>query len=473
MNPTVATLVYAAGIVALFVFGRDRGAKSSAALWIPVAWLWIVGSRDVSHWLAIAGIGTYTASDPDLEGNAVDRIVFGALILLGIIALAGRGPEVRRLLSTNVPIILFFLYCLMSTLWSDYPTVALKRWIKAVGDLVMVLIVLTERDWIAALRRILTRVGFVLIPLSVLFIKYYPALAVDYKQWSGKAMYSGITTTKNLLGMVCLVFGIASLWRLFTAFRERHTRLRIPHLVAHTAILVMAAWLLRMCNSMTSIACLLLAGILLGLMNIPFLARKRSVLHFLVAAAVMVSASTLFLGTGAGALESMGRDPTLTGRTEIWKLVLTLAGNPFVGTGFESFWTGTRLRQVWSVMFGIQEAHNGYLELYLNLGWVGVTLFASVVLYGYRSVTAAMREDFSSGSIRVAYFVIAVIYNFTEAGFRMCFMAWIFFLLAIMPSPAKRRVGGHSGMLPQRKTGQIEGLVAVGRSEEHPVFERV
>ena len=76
----------------------------------------------------------------------------------------------------------------------------------------------------------------------------------------------------------------------------------------------------------------------------------------------------------------MGRDSTLTGRTEIWTHVLWVAGNPLLGTGFESFWLGDRLANVWSIMPGIQEAHNGYLEVYLNLGWIGVTLLAVIGL---------------------------------------------------------------------------------------------
>ena len=70
-------------------------------------------------------------------------------------------------------------------------------------------------------------------------------------------------------------------------------------------------------------------------------------------AIVSVSASTLFLDLGSGVLQSMGRDPTLTRRTDIWKLVLGMAGNPVFGTGFESFWLGARLERVWSLTGGI------------------------------------------------------------------------------------------------------------------------
>ena len=74
----------------------------------------------------------------------------------------------------NAPILLFFSYCAVSILWSDYPDVALRRWIKALGDLVMVMIILTDPEPLAALKRFLARTGFLLVPVSVLLIKYYP-----------------------------------------------------------------------------------------------------------------------------------------------------------------------------------------------------------------------------------------------------------------------------------------------------------
>ena len=86
----------------------------------------------------------------------------------------------------------------------------------------------------------------------------------------------------------------------------------------------------------------------------------------------------------------MGRNPTLTDRTEVWSVILNQAGNPWVGTGFESFWLGPRLDRIWSIYsWHPGEAHNGYIEIYLNLGWTGLVLLAVVIATGYRTVIAA------------------------------------------------------------------------------------
>jgi O-antigen ligase len=106
--------------------------------------------------------------------------------------------------------------------------------------------------------------------------------------------------------------------------------------------------------------------------------------------------------------------------------------NPLIGTGFESFWMGSRLERVdLLVGQGIQEAHNGYLELYLNLGLAGVALLATLIVTGYRKVLAVLRRDPHVGRLRLAFFTAGVIYSLTEAGFRMMSPIWIAFLLAV------------------------------------------
>src|SRR6266850_1226315 len=351
MLPWVATVVCVLGILGLFALDRDRQSQTSKALWIPVVWLWIVGSREVSLWLAVFGIGHAGTelNSPDVyleSGSPPDRLVFATLIFFGVVVLVRRGPEVGRLLRANLPILLFFLYCALSVFWSDYPGVAFKRWLKALGDVVMLMVVLTDGNPYAAIKRLLARTGFLLIPLSVLLIKYYPEVGKGYKH-AGDLIYFGVTTNKNLLGIVCLIFGLGSLWRFLAAYQDRGGTHRTRCLVVHGALLAMVLWLFQMAKSLTSLSC------------------------FLVAVVVLVSFSTLFLDVGGFALETMGKDPSLTGRTKIWDLVLGLSGNPLFGTGFESFWLGPRLERIWSVIWWHpNEAHNGYIEVYLNLGWI-------------------------------------------------------------------------------------------------------
>jgi O-antigen ligase len=437
MPPQIATLVCILGILGLFALDRDRNVRTSKGLWIPVVWVWILGSREVSKWLAVFGMGqagTFSTSS-ELAGNPLDRNLYTVLLMLGVIVLFRRGRQVGHLLRANGPILLFFLYCAASVLWSDYPEVSLKRWIKAVSDLVMVMIVLTDPGRVAAIKRFLTRTGFLLVPISVLIIKYYPELGSGYKP-DGRQALTGITNDKNALGTACLLFGLGCLWRLLAAYRDREDTHRTRHLIVHGTFLAMVMWLFSKANSMTSLLCFVLASCLIVATSVPALGRKRAVVNMLLATVLVIPAFPLFLDTGSGLLKTVGRDATLTGRTEIWKEVLAVETSPILGAGFESFWLAAPLdRSGWS--FHVNEAHNGYLEVYLNLGWVGVVLLAAVILTGYRNVIGLLCWDSEAGTLLFAYFVVELTYSYTEAGFRMMNTVWIFFLLAAIAVPKR------------------------------------
>jgi O-antigen ligase len=155
------------------------------------------------------------------------------------------------------------------------------------------------------------------------------------------------------------------------------------------------------------------------------------IVHLLVLSALIVAGVALF--AGAGLVEALGRDSTLTGRTDLWKLLLSVNQNPWLGAGFESFWLGDRLHRIWDMLpWRANEAHNGYLEVYLNLGLIGLAVLVVVITTGYKRVILGLRHDPSLGSLRLGYFVATIVYSFTEAAFREMGPTWILFIWAIV-----------------------------------------
>src|SRR5437867_10516084 len=218
MPQGIATVVFVLGILCLLRLNRDRKSRISPAIWIPVVWVSIGASRMVSEWFGVAP--TLESADKYLEGSPLDRLILTGLLAAGLMVLLARGRRARTFLRANGPLLLFFLFGAVSVLWSDYPDVAFKRWTKALGDIVMVLVVLSDPDPSAAVKRLLARAGFLLIPFSVLLIKYYPDLGQAYNPWTWGAYYTGVATGKNGLGLVCLIFGLGSLWRFLEAFHS-------------------------------------------------------------------------------------------------------------------------------------------------------------------------------------------------------------------------------------------------------------
>jgi exopolysaccharide production protein ExoQ len=437
MNPQLATVVYLVLILGLFWLDRERQLRVSAALWITTLWLLINGSRPVSIWLD----PSLAVVNDSLEGSPTDAAVYGTLLAAALAVLFWRRQRTAKFLRANLPILLFFAYCAISVLWSDYSFIAFKRWIKSLADLAVVLVVVTELNPTAAIQRVLSRIAFILLPLSVLFIKYYPAIGRGYNPWTWQPTYGGVTLFKNLLGETCLIAGLGSVWSLMVASQEREGADRLRHIAPHAIMTAMAIYLFITADSMTAFAAFIFGGTLILLANLKLVRRKPATVHLLVAGVIVLSLCAIFL-PGTDLVGSLGRDTTLTGRTAIWSAATSVAHNPVLGTGFESFWSGDRQHEIWRLINepGIQEAHNGYLEVYLNLGWVGLILLAALIASGYRNVIAAWRQDRKMGSLRLGFFVSGLVFCFTEAGFRMMAVMWTIFLFSIIAvPPAKSR----------------------------------
>jgi O-antigen ligase len=212
--------------------------------------------------------------------------------------------------------------------------------------------------------------------------------------------------------------------------------------VVHGTVLAMAIWLLWKANSMTALSCFLIATSVMVASG-HSLVRRGATVHVLVASVLLVAFTALFLDLGQGVLQTLGRDPTLTGRTQVWDVALQYSGDPLLGTGFESFWLGERLRRIWSIYWWHpNEAHNGYLEVFLNLGVVGLVLLAILMAAGYRNVVRSLRRDPDMGNFKLGFFVAVLAYNFTEAGIRTFQPIWVIFLLTIFAVPdSQARIG--------------------------------
>lgn len=434
MNATLATAVYVAGILGLFYLNRDSSARTSKALWIPVVWFWIIGSRAVSVWLGM-GSGDYTNPDQLLEGSPTDALIFGLLLAAGLMVLARRASRVNWLLKHNWIVVAYFLFGLMSITWSDFPAIALKRWIKALGDIVMAFIVFTDPKPFMALQRLLSRLGFVLFPMSLLLIKYYPHLGRYHEQWTGAMFNGGVTTNKNSLGVVTYLLSLGALWQVLRLRRELNRPYRWRQYVAQCTLLGFGIWLLSLANSATSTACFTVGCISLLVTTLPrFKGRPRAVQTFVVSF-ILFGGLLKLTGADKVVVHALGRKPDLTGRAnEIWPLLISMAPNPLLGAGFESFWLGPRLLHIWNAFpnLYVNEAHNGYIEIYLNFGLVGLILILSIIFQANRTSIAGFRRNPHVASLMLSYVLTTAIYSYTEAGFRTLSFPWGFLLLGIV-----------------------------------------
>lgn len=418
-----------------------RRVRLSKALWIPIFWLFIAGSRPVTQWTHMRVVGT--GIDDQLEGSPIDRNVYILLILSAFVVLFNRRQKVAALVRANLPVLLFLLYCGVSIFWSDFPDVAFKRWIRAVGDITMVMVVLTDSSPPAAVRAFLSRTAFLIIPLSVLADVGRGALGLDYR--------FGLTMNKNMFGQISMILGLAAMWRFLNLWQGRKGKDYSRQLLMYGFMVAGVIRCLWSANSATSSVCFGVGTFLMVLVSRWPVVKKSWVLHFVVASLIFVVLYAAILNPEVGVASAMGKDPTLTGRTEVWKAVIPLNPSPWFGAGFESFWLGPRLKLLWSIfVWQPNEAHNGYVEVYLNLGWTGLILLALIIATGYRTVVNSLRHDSEGGSLRLAFFVVGLIYNLTEAGLRIFSPLWIVFLLSVTAVAVPKRQKARSAVVPAR-----------------------
>ncbi|MGH9484685.1 MAG: O-antigen ligase family protein [Terriglobales bacterium] len=433
MNPSAALLLFAAGILGLLYLDREGEAGVTPALWLPTLWLWINCSRAPSLWL---GLGPVNPTPQQvMEGSPLDAAILGLLLLLALAIVWRRREQVKPILKLAWPILLYFGYCGLSTLWSTYTAISFKRWIKSWGDLAMVLVIATEPDVSAAVRRVFSRAAFVLLPASVLVIKYYPLIGRYYDPWSGEAYNQGVSITKNGLGAIVYVLGLVTVWQFVSVLQQERLPHRRRRLLAQLVTLAFAIGLLSQSHSATSGVAFALGAGLLVILAVPAF-RHRAAVHAIVVGILLAGGLALWLGAEASVTHDLGRRANLTDRTVIWHAVLAQAAEkPLLGTGFESFWTGQNIQRVWARLplgLDVNESHDGYIEVYAQLGAAGLAILAVLLVTAYRrAVTAFVRQPLPGGLL-VPVVASVLVYNITEAGFRLLDVAWFALLLALV-----------------------------------------
>ena len=214
--------------------------------------------------------------------------------------------------------------------------------------------------------------------------------------------------------------------------------------LCNALLLSMIIWLIPMADSKTSLLCLI-AGVMLVL-ALQFATVKRNPWQWILGTVLLLTILNEFFSLHSTVLQASGRNATLTGRTEIWERLLSEPNSALFGTGYASFWLGARLQRIWDSdpITKLLQAHNGYIEIYLNLGLIGVALLGGVLWTGLRNTrrrltapdsAAAGPDDRTYQTFGMAYVSAYLLYNLTEATFINLNFLFIIFLLVAFDFP--------------------------------------
>jgi exopolysaccharide production protein ExoQ len=457
---------------------RSRPVKPvtpSQWIWVPYIWLFIVSSRSLSSWLSLSGQGG-TVIDPDLSGSPVDSALLMLLIVLGLFVLGSRVERTKRILARNKWLVVLFVYMALSVIWSNFPAISLRRSVRSMGTLVMVLVVLTEHNPLGAIRALLRRLYLVYIPLSIVAIKYFRNIGVAYN-WSGiEEMWVGLAVHKNNLGQVAMCSGLVSTWQILQNWSKKKLTLDL-------LLFVLTMWLLggsKNSHSSTAMVGFTVgAAVLFGLQYVR--KRVKQAKRTILAATIVFALMAPFVYVAFEAfdttpvdlvLKATNRDMTLTGRTGLWKdLLNNAAKSPALGVGFGAFWVGhigydmypldnwSRVTPEWRP----GEGHNGYIDVYVDLGIIGLALMLVVIFSAFIGALDDLQNEFELGRLRLTLLLSVIMNNVTESSFlRGTHSLWFVFLLVAVNVPAATQRVRSQGVARLRKV--TPGLPMPARS---------
>lgn len=358
------------------------------------------------------------------ESSAAALAVRGITLLAGSIILQKLKAVIGASIKDKVFICLAGL-ALISSLWSQSPANSL-HWAAILAMNTFFVFFLYKRFGSQQQIELFFLLGLICVVSSVSVSLLFPKYGIDQGVNSGA--WCGIYSQKNICAM-------ATVYMLPAAFYLNKRSLL--SLTLRTIYVGMSILLVSMTHSQTSMIVLILMGILFVSLKIivRFRTQERHGVFFvgLLTALGFVAVAFSMLGRIA---YSLGKNPSLTGRTQIWQAVAgSIAKHPLIGYGYRSFWLGYKGESAnvnLAANWAVTSSHNAYLEVWLTLGAVGLMLLVYAILRSVRDCILCL------GSIRVPYVQWCICLIFVTIAFSVDEaellapnnLAWMMFMLA-------------------------------------------
>lgn len=441
MNPKVALITCIVLIVWLLRIERKINPTASLALWIPTFLLLIMGSRPVGKWFNYSPV----LSEGGEAGSPLDRWVLSILMIIALLILSKRKIEWSRIFKDNLWLILLYVYLVSSVLWSDFPLVSFKRWFRITISVVLSVVILSEKQPLQSLESVLRRCAYVLVPLSLVLIKYFPNYGVQYDRWEGTRMGTGVTTHKNSLGVLCALSSFTLIWAVLRKFQVGKLFKNRYHSFADALVIGIGLFLLfggGGTYSATSITIFIV-----GITTLLVLSRMKNLAIYVSnnLKAMVIIGVGLFLLIGNLGLPTyfsfLNRNANLTGRDEIWSSILKVASqNSMFGVGYGGYWG--MVKEAYSKHHEVMQSHNGYLEVYLQVGIVGIIALFAFFMEFCGKLRREFNYIFDWGVLGICFLIMVLLYNYTESGFIEAGFLWTItvFLTVFFSAPDGRNV---------------------------------
>lgn len=335
--------------------------------------------------------------------NAIVQYLIYAIALFFLLA---RKQSSIRMARGNILIWLLPVLTVISFLWSDFPDESLRKGIVVIQTSYFGLYFASRFTIKQQLHLLAWTFGIVAV-LSLLFGIAFSGASIEAGANAGA--FRGPFTQKNLLARVAVLGAIVFL---INALNEPKYKFFLWAGFALNLVLVLAS------TSKTALLLLLMVFILLPLYKA--LRWKSTISIPLVVAIVVISGSlvTLVLSNWELSLNAIGRDATLSGRVGLWEgAIEKIIARPWVGYGYQAFWREDGgAFDIWlSEGYKPPHAHNGFINVPLDLGLIGLSIFLAILAINYvRSIIFLRSDKTVVGLWPIYYITFFFMYNHSE-----------------------------------------------------------
>lgn len=373
-------------------------------LWHTLAFTLLLGAF-VPLWRQNALGGT----DPAL-GDPVQRAFLG-IAYLGVPLVVIHFRQAFSVMRREGLLWVLVGWALVSFLWSAAPELTLRRGFSLLLATLYSLLLVTRYSYYEVLRMLGTALAITIVT-SLFLVWLFPQWGVMGLPHPGA--WQGVLYHKNALGRTC-VLALLVFW---TLQRETKGILRFGWV---TMTLVALVPLIGSRSATSWVVALVLAIVWLGVRGLVGLPRLLRPAMVSLTMAVVFPALILLPEYLEEVLEFLGKDLTLTGRVPLWKALIPLGlERPLVGYGYGAFWQGAigPSASVWMFFRWAQQAHNGYIDLWLETGLIGLLIgFILLLRVLFRTGRSALllKEELNIWGFAFLFSVFFALISLTEA----------------------------------------------------------
>ncbi|HMH56144.1 MAG TPA: O-antigen ligase [Gemmatimonadales bacterium] len=338
-------------------------------------------------------------------GGRARVISWPIYLILSVLALSHAGDFIRAAWRGKAAL-LFGAFAVASVAWSTVPSVTARRGLSLVMATLLGLYFVVRFNERERLRMVCWTLGAAAV-LSLIVGTVAPSIG----RMPDDASWRGVFIHKNVLGKTMALSVGAFL--LLAQDRGRRRWLALAGAGVSFVLLLLSR----------SVSALLIGVTIAAVTPLLRSVRLSHVRHLGILIAAVIVAEAIVLGVyfeWESMLTLLGRDPTLTGRTDLWLEVLGLIQRrPWLGYGLGGFWLGWEGESaaVWSALgWRPPHAHNGLLDITLDLGMVGLALFlAGYVAAWTKALWAARSASSLNGLWALMFLTFLVLSETTES----------------------------------------------------------